>query len=360
MAWHSRHASAREGDLRKALTDKQTRILEAVVTSHIRTGAPVGSSYLCRRWGIGLCPASVRQSMSELESMGLLVKPHVSAGRVPTEAGYRLYVGRFARPYRLTGAEARAIRAAASSTVSVGDALERVSRLLESLSHMTSVALTPEMPRGRITRFETRKVSESALLATIAIEPGEVRTFSLTVGPAASIERATRLLGRLSRVVVGRAAGDAARAVSSAGPEDGDPGDTAGVLKRWLACVVGGTGQGAYVFGVGNIVPEIKDPGAAKSVLRVFESRDAVAKAILGGMRPSGVTVTIGSDNRSEPMKSFSVVRSPYWVGRAKGAIGLVGPLRMEYSRLITLIDFASRQLTSCLSDQGGRRQSVN
>jgi heat-inducible transcriptional repressor len=310
LAWHSRHESAREGDVRTVLTDKQTRILEAVVTSHIRTGLPVGSSYLCRRSGIDLCPASVRQAMSELESLGLLAKPHVSAGRVPTEAGYRLYVGRFAKPYRLTAAEARAIRTALVSTASVGDALERVSRLLESLSHITSVALAPEMPGGRITRFRTRNVSESAVLATIVVEPGEARRF--------------------------------------------------GNLRRWLAEVLGGRCQGAYVFGVGNIVPEIKDPGEAKLVLRVFESRDSVSRAILAGMRPSGVTVTIGSDNQFTPMKGFSVVRSPYWVGRARGAIGLVGPLRMEYSRLITLIDFASRQLTSCLSDQGGQRQSAN
>jgi transcriptional regulator of heat shock response len=256
--------------MQTGLTEKQRRILEAVVVSYIRSGVPVGSSNLSRIWKPELSPAGIRNVMAELERLGFLVKPHISAGRVPTEAGYRFYVDRFMKPGSLSRREIKAIhdavaRDAVESRLSVGRILERVSKQIESLSHMASLAL-----------LETQ---------------GDYST---------------------------------------------------------------------YVFGTGNIVSGLADLAQATSLLRVLESREAVARALLAGTAGAGVTVTIGSENRSKPMKGCSVVSSPYRGAGARGAIGVIGPLRMEYARLVALIDFTSRELTDHLAKRGGRHHSAN
>jgi len=115
-----------------------------------------------------------------------------------------------------------------------------------------------------------------------------------------------------------------------------------------------------FVFGAGNILTEIDDRAEAREVLATLESKQRVARAVLGAAGERGVGVTIGSENRSRPMRGCSVVSSPYWMGSARGAVGVIGPLRMEYPKVITLIDSVSRELTDYLARQGGRLESAN
>jgi transcriptional regulator of heat shock response len=247
------------------LSRKQLCILEAIVASYIRRGRPAGSSYLAADSEIEMSPASIRNVMAQLECLGLVTKPHVSAGRAPTEAGYRLYVDRFARPCKLGGREIRAIRDAIEPALDAGTILERISRQLESLSRMTSVALLAR--RGD---YDT------------------------------------------------------------------------------------------YIFGIGNMVSEACDLSETRSLLRVLESKEAVARAFLRSAGGSGVHVTIGSENPVRHMKSCSIVSCSCRVGKDVGALGVIGPLRMEYPRIITLIEFASSELTRRLAARGRGNESAN
>jgi transcriptional regulator of heat shock response len=251
--------------MQAALSDRLTKILEAVVAAYIMNGRPVGSDYVADSPDFGLSAASIRNLMARLERLGYLAKPHTSAGRIPTERGYRLYVSTVIKSPRLGRSEARAIRSAMDPALSVEVILERVSRRLEELSHQLSVTVSP---------------------------------------------------------------------------------------RRW-----GPYDYSVNVFGAGNVVAELGTTEEARSLLRVLENRQEIAKILMLDRQEAGTTVTIGSENRCRPMRRCSVVRSQYRMGDARGAIGVIGPMHMEYPRLMALVDYTSQQLTRYLARSGGRHR---
>ena len=341
--------------MRVTLTRKQTEVLEAVVISYIGHGMPVGSKHVVRSFKVGLGPASIRNLMAELEALGLLAKPHTSAGRVPTEKGYRVYVDRVMKPLGLKGGEARAIRNALSRPSRVDSTLDRISRVLESLSHHIGIALTPQSEDGIIERFESVRTSSCGLVVTARITPGRVRTVSLTVNSPRSLDTVSRVISKLARLITGREATYARHVIC--GLDLSAPGlrghDKA--LRGLLYSLVATDGYHAYVYGSANVVSEIGDAAAAKALLRGLESRQALVRTVLPDLGKTGVTVSIGTENRCKTMKSVSVVSAPYSMGTARGAIGVIGPLRMDYPRLVPLVDYASRQLNRLLTQGGGR-----
>jgi transcriptional regulator of heat shock response len=249
--------------MQAALTAKLAGTLEVVVAAYIRTGRPVGSSRIAANTAIGLGAASIRNLMARLESLGYLAKPHASAGRVPTEKGYRFYVDRFVGSSHLRESDARVIRDELDPTLSAEVVLERVSQRLESLSHQLSVTVSP---------------------------------------------------------------------------------------RPW-----GPYEYSVHVFGSGNVVTKLGSVDEARSLLRMLENRREIAKILMQDRCGRGTTVSIGSENRCRPMRRCSVVRSSYRMGDTGGAIGLIGPLRMEYPRLMALVDYTSKELTRFLTRAGGK-----
>jgi transcriptional regulator of heat shock response len=257
------------------LNEKLARALEAVVASHILSGRPVSSRHVAAHFRLGLGPASVRNLLARLEGLGYLSKPHTSAGRIPTEKGYRFYVNRANRSSILPSGEARAIRVAIQGAIqgaqdqalSAETVFERVSRSLEEISHQLSVAIAP---RSR-----------------------------------------------------------------------------------------GSRGYSVHVFGRGNVVAELGNLDEARSLLRILENQQEIAKILIPDRHHPGITVSIGSENHCLPMRRCSVVRSSYGVGNTQGAIGVIGPLRMEYPRLMALVDYTCKELTRFLTTAGGRSEGA-
>lgn len=249
--------------MQAALADKLASTLEIVVACYIRTGRPVGSGHIAANAAIGLGAASIRNLMARLESLGYLAKPHTSAGRVPTEKGYRFYVDRLVGATHLRESDARMIRDELNPALSAEVVLERVSQRLERLSHQLSVTVSPR----------------------------------------------------------------------PSGPYE----------------------YSVHVFGSGNVVAELGSMDEARSLLRILENRSEIAKILMQDRCGRGTTVSIGSENRCRPMRRCSMVRSSYRMGDTGGAVGLIGPLRMEYPRLVALVDYTSRELTRFLTRAGGR-----
>jgi heat-inducible transcriptional repressor len=341
--------------MQAALSDKLTRTLEAVVTSYIRCGRPIGSKYIADRFRFGLSPASIRNHMAALEDMGFLRKPHTSAGRVPTEKGYRLYVDRVMKALPVTRAEARAIRRAVDPALSVDRILERIPRLLESLSHQMCIATTPQPEAGIVIRLETVRVAATVVVVRISIGPGRERTVSVRFDSVAATRKACSVLNGLARSVVGKSVTKAREAVSRARTSgrvgDGDIEMLSGALNSLLDS----SDYDIHIFGAANVISKLGDIEDAKSLLEILESRQRIVKLLLTDRGKTGTTVCIGSENHCGPMRRCSIVRSTYWMGEAAGAIGLIGPLRMEYPRLMALVDYTSQELTRYLAKVGGK-----
>ncbi|MFH1313181.1 MAG: heat-inducible transcriptional repressor HrcA [Candidatus Eisenbacteria bacterium] len=343
--------------MQAAFSGNLTKVLDAVVTSYIGYGLPVGSRFVWVNFDMGLSPASIRNLMAELEGMGVLMKPHVSAGRIPTERGYRLYVDRVMKPQPLRRGETRAIRKAMDPSLPVGDMLERISRLLEALSHQICVTLTPERRSGVVTDLETVKISPDMLLITVTIEPGTERTTSLRFRSASALGAALKSFKRFSRATVGRSAEEAGRALENMDLSTQGHGSSVDKLRTSLVNLLRHGHHAVHVYGTGNVVSEMGDMTDVRSLLGVLERRQEIARLLLLDERRPGTSVIIGSENRGKPMKRCSVVKSEYRIGDAAGAIGVIGPLRMDYPRVMALVEYTSRELTQCLAEAGGRNK---
>jgi heat-inducible transcriptional repressor len=339
-----------DGKMRDPINDRLARVHEAVVKAHIRTGQPVGSRYICGSSRLGLSPASIRNLMAGLEDLGLLKKPHTSAGRVPTERGYRLFVDRLMKKAPVSRADARSIRKTIKTSPSLEDMLKHLCRSLETLSHQAGVAVLPRRAHGVISRIETSVVGRRGMIVRVYIEPGGVRTISL--GLASSDQRlaATKLLGRIAVGLVGKDTRQAAQALRKRSRSDAPGSALAGSIRDHIAGAIEPADRGVHLTGAGNLVSAMKDTAQAGSLLEVLESNDTVSRLLLSDDSESGTTVRIGSENFYTPMKSCSIIRSTYRIGDSRGAIGIIGPMRMEYSRFTALVDYASSELTRFLT----------
>ena len=340
-----------DGKMRDPIDDRLARVHEAVVKAHIRTGQPVGSRYLCGSSRMGLSSASIRNLMAGLEDLGLLKKPHTSAGRVPTEKGYRLFVDRMMKKAPVSRADARSIRKAIETAPSLEEMLQHLCRSLEMLSHQAGVAVLPRATHGVIARIETSAAGRRGMIVRVYVEPGGERTLSLRLASDDERAAASRLLGRIAVGLVGRDTRQAAEALRKGLRSGAAPGALEGSIRAHLASVLESADHGVHVTGTGNLVSAMNDTAQAGSLLEVLESRDTVTRLLLSDDDDTGTTVRIGSENVYTPMRSCSIIRSTYRIGSNRGAIGIIGPLRMEYSRFTALVEYTSSELTRFLAE---------
>ena len=345
--------------MQAALNDRQITVLEGIVASHILRGTPIGSRYVSRNSNIGLSPASIRSVMAELEKRGFLAKPHVSAGRIPTDRGYRVYVDKVMRSSSLRGYETRAISRLLDPGRPVAEVLQRVSKLLQTLSQKISVILMPGVQNGIVTRLDTVQASAVSLLVTISCDPGRERTISIKLESRKSLLQTAALLRKVAGLIVGKDLRQARLSIGNLCLPKAAFGGNLHELKSSLGGLLAYGGYDVHIYGTGNVVPGITDTGQAKSLLEIFESSQRIAGVLLTEQGDRGVSVSIGGENKYKPMKMLSVVRSSYRIGDCRGAVAVIGPLRMEYPRVMALVEYTSNELTRFLAERGGRHKSA-
>ncbi len=339
--------------------DRLMRLLDAVVSSYIRSGVPVGSRYIWRNLDIGLKPASIRNLLAQLEDRGLLRKPHVSAGRVPTERAYRLYLDRLGRTPALRKRDIQAIREAMAPALPVNHLLERLSRLLGGLSNQIGVAVVPRSGDGLITRLETLSAAPDRLIVRVTVEPGAQRTMALILDSGVTLKEMGREITRVAGMIIGKRPEEAARIVRGLrlpGEHSGVRFDGLWTALEGLLCDVG---YGVHLSGIGNVVPELPAGGEVKSFLDVLESKDAVVDMLLSCSAGFKSTVILGSETGYRSMRGCSIISSTYDMGTMRGALGIIGPIRMPYPRLMAVLEFTSGALSSLFAARGGKQDGA-
>lgn len=332
----------------ESLTDRERRVLEAVVEIYIATAEPTGSQTVARRSALGISPASIRSSMSDLEAKGYLYHPHTSAGRIPTDRAYRIYVDALMR--RLPP-DARAretleveLGAAAASEQLVG----RAAQVLGILTQELGVAVAPSLDEIVLDRIDLVAVSTDRLLLVLNLRSGAVRTIYVRVpgtiprGQADAVQRILneRLAGHTLReiraTVADRLRGAGGRA------------DVAELLDIILA-----EGDGLFDLDEGEPVmlgsasmlvdqPEFSSSERMRNLLTLTERRDVLREA-LAQRRHEGITITIGDEHGEPGLSGFTLVTATYRRGGATGVIGVLGPTRMPYEKIIGLVEHTGR-----------------
>jgi heat-inducible transcriptional repressor len=340
------------------LSERELRVLEAVVQTYIETAEPAGSQRIARRFGLGVSPATIRNTMGELERKGFLFHPHTSAGRVPTERAYRLYVDSLIRSsHRPSPSERQALQSEIEGSRSTLDEiLRRAAQVLGVLTQELGVAVSPAFNELVLERLELIPVSSERLLLVFNLRGGVVRTIFVQVSSvpmaAASVHRVAQLLNeRLAGLRLGEIRQSLLERLRGADVAPGqrellnifiaERDDIFDLAKDGNAIVLGSAQMLAEQ-------PEFSSNAAMRSLLELTERRDLLRQA-LDSRRQAGLSITIGGENLDPRLSDFTLVTSSYQAGELKGVIGVMGPTRMPYEKIIGLVEHTSRLVEGLL-----------
>jgi heat-inducible transcriptional repressor len=331
------------------------KVLHAVVCEYLATGEAVGSQTVVRRYALDISPATVRTVMSELEEQGLLRHPHTSAGRVPTDRGLRLYVDTLLRVRSLSASEKENIRGRLGPPAETHEVMQRVARLLRELSHLAVVVQEPRPESDPISHIEFVRLSDSQLLAVIATTRGQIQ--NKLVHPEASLSPSDldRINNYLNTLVAGLTLEKMrARVLLEIEREKAhsarDP-VLAQALGLAAAAVPESESSGKILLdGQSNLVAGAPDLERARCVLRTLEEKNQIARLLDRTLAAPGICVFIGAEAELADLDDISVVASSYTSDdRPLGTIGVIGPSRMNYSKVIPLVDFTADAITKIL-----------
>ena len=340
------------------LDERKFLILQAIIDDYITTAMPVGSRTISRKSGVGFSPATIRNEMSDLEELGYLDQPHTSAGRIPSNKAYRLYVDRLMKVGKLSADESERMHDYMQArSAQVDGVIRSAAQVLADATQYTSVIVAPKLGSLRIKHIQLVPVAQGTALMIIVTNLGIVKDAVIRVPEGLDSDD----LYSISRMLTARLADqplDAVRQIFSELLRDTDNnrklmGEALRVIEKKLEnedstdVIIGGSSKLLNY-------PEYSDVEKAKNFLTVLESKDTVRKLVGrgGGME---VTIRIGPENDVPELSDCSIVTAQYRVGdQSTGTLGIIGPTRMNYNRVIPVLEFMSRAMTELLSNRRG------
>jgi heat-inducible transcriptional repressor len=337
----------------QTLSDRERTILRLVVQSFVDTAGPIGSRFLSANFDLGLSPASIRNTMNELEARGFLDHPYTSAGRIPTERGYRAYVDGLTDPARLSPKEQELVRSHIDEVASDTESLVRESsRLIGQLANLLGVALSPRIATGIMERLEIVPLSSTRLMFVISVKGGLIRTIIMHADSELSRSALDRMVSLLNERLAGLTL-EEIRRTCQARVRDLRTEET-GVVRlimdetSMLFSEPPETRQ-LELGGTGNILsqPEFRAADELRDLVSLLDDEAAVVRLLedqsSDGSPLARAEVRIGSENMdrdgAERVKRYSVVTAPYQRASMRGTIGVIGPMRMDYARVIAVVE---------------------
>jgi heat-inducible transcriptional repressor len=336
--------------------DRKLAVLRAIVEDYVATQEPVGSKVLVERHQLGVSPATVRNDMAALEEEGLIAQPHTSAGRIPTEKGYRLFVDRLSQIKPLSAAERRAITTILEGAVDLDDVVARSVRLLAQLTRQVAVVQYPTLSRSTVRHVEMVALSPTRLLLVLILSTGRVEQRVVELPESIDDGVVADLRTVLNRAVAGQRIADAVEGLAEV-PEHTEPRrrSTASVVVASLIEAMSDhrSDERVIVGGTANLARFGEGYTSLQTVLEALEEHVLLLKILGQATTPAALTVRIGSEVPHEGMAETSVVTSAYGAGNeALGTMGVLGPTRMDYPGAMASVRAVAMYLSKIL-DQG-------
>ena len=336
------------------LSARDLRVLEAIIRAYIARAEPVGSQAVARESGLGVSAATIRNAMGELETKGYLYHPHTSAGRIPTDRAYRVYVDHLMRMAPPTRQDRRALRdELATDRTAVDEILRRAAQVLGVLTQELGVAVGPALDEVVLDRLELVPVAAERLLLVFELRSGAVR--SIFVQVPGQIARSA--VDHVQRTLNERLAGHTLREIRATLPErlrDVPAGEHGRELLNIFIAEgeeLFGVPEGEVVLGSAQLLvdqPEFASNERMRELFALTDRRDLLA-AELERRRREGLSITIGAENVDARLNGFTLVTSSYTAGGLTGVIGVMGPTRMPYDKIIGLVTHTSRLVEGLL-----------
>jgi heat-inducible transcriptional repressor len=324
------------------LSERRLQVLRAIVQDYVGTEEPVGSKALTERHNLGVSPATVRNDMAALEDEGYIAQPHTSAGRIPTDKGYRLFVDRLSEVKPLSAAERRAIRSFLDGAIDLDDVLRRSVRMLAQLTRQVAIIQYPTLTHSLVRHIELVQLTPARLMLVLITDNGRVDQRMIELGDVITDDAVARLRTMLNSTLVDHRVTDAAVKVSDLLEEA--PAELRDVMTRvstvLIETLVEHPEERLVLGGTANLTRNAADfPGSLRQVLEALEEQVVVLKLFAAAGSPGTVTVRIGEENEAEEMRSTSVVSIGYGAHQTLlGGMGVVGPTRMDYPGTIAAV----------------------
>lgn len=334
------------------LSDRAREIFRLVVEGYLESGQPVGSKALAGEGGVNLSPASIRSVLAELETMGLLAAPHTSAGRMPTEGGLRMFVDGMMQVAEPSAQERAAIEQRLSNPGPIEAALEQTSTLLSEISGAAGMVMVPRR-EARLAQVSIVRLAPERALAVLVGEDGTVENRVFDIDPTTPMSALEQVGNYVSSRLAGRTLAEAARTLR----KDISSGQTAldeasrNLVERGLAIwSEDATNRPVLIVrGQARLLDEtaLGDLERVRSLLDDLENKQSVAELLESAREAESTRIFIGSENRLFSLSGSSVIASPYRdrEGRVVGVLGVIGPTRLNYARVVPMVDFTAQSL---------------
>lgn len=341
------------------LSDREKLILRSIIQQFILTASPVGSRFITKKYDIGFSPATVRNIMSDLEEFGFIDHPHTSAGRIPTDKGYRFYVDSLMEIQKIRNSDRGIINKSLEIELTETDEILRLTTLiLSNITKQLACVTYPRLDSGVLAKLQIVSLSSSRILIVISIKGGLVKTITLEVDSEvkpAQIESVQNLLNE-------RISGLTFREIRTTFNErfkDVDEHQKP-VIRLFVDSVDKifkdvNSKDNIYVTGASNIIkqPEFEDPERFPGIVELIENKDIIIHILdkSSDIPADKVFISIGSENEDRKLEEYSFVSKEYSIGSTSGTLGIIGPKRMEYSKVVAIVDYMAKMLSEILKN---------
>ena len=347
------------------LSDRKKLILKAIIDAHIENGEPVGSKYITTNKGISYSSATIRNEMAELESLGYLEQPHTSAGRVPSELGYRFYVDTMLRDYAMTATEISELNSMLKVRLTELDKiLERATKLASALTNYTGIAIKPKRKMAVIVKYEAVRIDGQSFVLVMLTSAQSVKTKYVNLGCDIPDEVLAKLQTALNELLTYVTA-DVITLPTIMQLEEslGDYSFIVNPIIKLIYEALGEVGGGDLkVDGVDRLLqyPEYSDLGRFKELLGSFEKKEDILD-VVSASDSDGVKIYIGSENPICAFGNSTLIYKPIKIGeRVVGSIGIVGPCRMDYSRVVAMIQHIADNISDMINENNALPKGEN
>lgn len=342
------------------LSERKMMILKSIIDDYILTGIPVGSRSLSKKPDLDFSPATIRNEMADLEEMGYLDKPHTSAGRMPSDIAYRLYVDRLMNINQITNQEASSIRSYFNMKMNeMEQVIDLTAKVLSDLTHHISLVGAPQLDTIKIKRIQLVKLTENRALLVIVTDSGIIKDTVLAVAGGIDDDYLNMLSNVLTQNAAEKTLVEATRIIREVCCSE--IGEHKALMDEIFSAIEGSERKDVVLGGVKNILdyPEYSDTKKARELLQLLETKDMLYD-MLDMTGDLEFSIKIGSENLYEEFKNMSVVTATYRVGGNKiGSFGIIGPTRMDYGKVISVLNYVGLSLNdilSCFLENGNKK----
>ena len=337
----------------ESLTERERTILKEIIKNYISTVSPVGSRTLARAGELGLSAATIRNTMSDLEEKGFLHQPHTSAGRVPTDKAYRLYVDSLMSPRETPPPVLRIMQLVQEDQV-LDKMLRRAAEALGVITQELGVGIAPVVGEGVLEHVDLIRVSSERIMLVLTIQHGLVKTIFVELDSRVDGTQldwlASRLNERLCGLTLSEIHRSAGARLKQAIQSDDDPLNIF-IQSADVLFDLDESGSDLILGETSNLAsqPEFKHENNLRSLIELTDKKDHLLEVMRHRAGADGLRITIGSENEISELSNFTLITDTYRIGKMRGIIGVIGPTRMSYNRVISVVEYTSRLLSEML-----------